>query len=997
MRKTFLLLIITLGSVIAQDLSEKAQSKIHPKFIELIKQSQKPERETVTLFPEMNLQASTSTEETLYPAIIYTNQANVLLANGVHVNSELENFVTSRLTLNDMLKIAELTQITYIDAGEILYPHNDVAVGLIGADLAHQQYINNTAYTGSGVLVCIVDTGIDWDILDFRDPDDTTKSRILKMWDQSNTPDDPGENHPTGFNYGIEYTQAHINDEIDGSPAGFVEEKDINGHGTHVAGSAAGNGASITTYKYSGIAPEADLLVVKAGDGSFPTTNIIDALTWAATQSTNFGKPVVVNLSLGGHSNAHDGQSTQSQAVDAFCGTGKIAVISAGNEGDDNIHYSVTIPAGSTGEVSFTVPSYTPASGSLNDYFLFNGWFDSGIDVTAVAETPTDTAALTRTAGAASGISTSEGFIYISNIIDSDNSDRKILFQVYDSNPALPPATGTWKLKLTNNGESSTTFHGWLYLTTIGATLPSGNSNYNIGSPGDAANALTVGSYVSRWQWTDTSGTARWYGSSIGADNISSFSSIGPRRDGVQKPEIAAPGQAIISCFSSDASTDNSNIIVGGKYFKNQGTSMSAPVATGAVALLLQENNSATYSDIKSLITGNADTDSYTGDGLPDYTWGYGKLNIFKALSKAVNSSWTPTHDLFAYDAWGATSSKSVSLNEKIAVRFSPSTSGIVSGLFFHPSTLVGFTGNLSLEIWSDNSGLPGSKLGSTIFFGADKTQAYSWNFVEMADAAVNVTAGTDYHAVLYFTAGSTTYFRMDTGSIDNRSSLYTSGSWGSYGSGDFRIRPIVATSPSALPVELMTFKASGTKKGILLEWSTATEQNNVGFEIERASSSTDKYKGTSQSETHFEIIGFVEGNLNSNRINYYSYTDSNPIGGNKFIYRLKQIDTDGTFTYSPEVTVLNTPLSYSMEQNYPNPFNPKTNIQFGMPVQGKVSVAIYNTLGEKVGALLKEKEFEAGTHKIDFDGSGLPSGVYFYEIRIGNRFTDVKKMMLLK
>jgi hypothetical protein len=212
----------------------------------------------------------------------------------------------------------------------------------------------------------------------------------------------------------------------------------------------------------------------------------------------------------------------------------------------------------------------------------------------------------------------------------------------------------------------------------------------------------------------------------------------------------------------------------------------------------------------------------------------------------------------------------------------------------------------------------------------------------------------------------------------------------------------------SPLPVELTSFSANsveGTKAQ--LKWETATEVNNYGFEVERSVVSSETAKVKSENETAnivtenrvWEKVAFVEGHGNSNSPKLYSFTDANLVGGSKFMYRLKQIDIDGTYEYSDAVEVEVLPTKYELFQNYPNPFNPTTNIKFSLPEDAKITINIYNVLGERVGQLLNE-DLKAGFHQVEFSsnkiGYQLASGIYLYTIESKN-FTQVKKMMLIK
>jgi len=198
----------------------------------------------------------------------------------------------------------------------------------------------------------------------------------------------------------------------------------------------------------------------------------------------------------------------------------------------------------------------------------------------------------------------------------------------------------------------------------------------------------------------------------------------------------------------------------------------------------------------------------------------------------------------------------------------------------------------------------------------------------------------------------------------------------------NFSIVRLTADDP--IPVELTSFSASVAGNNVILEWATATELNNLGFDVERRTH-----------DSVFEVVGFVGGSGSTTEPRNYSFTDSK-ISSGSYTYRLKQIDYDGSFEYSDEVKVdVTTPSVYALEQNYPNPFNPSTSINFSMGEPGIVKLSLYNLLGQEVKLLVNEFK-EAGPHTITFDASSLTSGAYFYTLET-LQFKQTKKMLLAK
>ncbi len=191
--------------------------------------------------------------------------------------------------------------------------------------------------------------------------------------------------------------------------------------------------------------------------------------------------------------------------------------------------------------------------------------------------------------------------------------------------------------------------------------------------------------------------------------------------------------------------------------------------------------------------------------------------------------------------------------------------------------------------------------------------------------------------------------------------------------------------SSPTIPVELTSFSAIYNKTDITLQWETATELNNKGFKVERSIDQCD-----------WKNIAFIQGNGNSTSPKVYGYVDNDLLAGDtKFQYRLKQIDYDGSFGYTDIVEVEVVPEQYELLQNYPNPFNPSTKIVFSIPEASFVQLKVYDVLGNEVSTLVNE-EHNAGVYSIDFSGTRLTSGTYFYRLKAGN-YVEIKKMVLLK
>jgi hypothetical protein len=252
--------------------------------------------------------------------------------------------------------------------------------------------------------------------------------------------------------------------------------------------------------------------------------------------------------------------------------------------------------------------------------------------------------------------------------------------------------------------------------------------------------------------------------------------------------------------------------------------------------------------------------------------------------------------------------------------------------------------------------------------FGDELTQTSPFAFV---DSVVSWTFS--------FTAGNTNY-------IDTLYSVANSSNGNGDPTGDqwnFGAKfPVVVLD--VIPVELTSFTAEQTASGILLKWTTASELNNSGFNIERLSSN------------FWEDIGFVNGFGTTTSAKQYSFTDNSPLSGSIY-YRLKQLDFDGSFTYSNEIEInFNGVVSdFVLEQNYPNPFNPSTQISWQSAAGSHQTLKVFDVLGNEVAVLVDEFR-EAGDHEINFNSTGLSSGIYYYTLTTGAE-SQTKKMILIR
>jgi subtilisin family serine protease len=566
------------------------------------------------------------------------------------IGSRVDNYFTiytDQIGYQNLRKQAWIKRMEY--GNKHVYPLMDSSRILNNVDSVHQgiaPLVSN--YKGRNVVVGIIDFGIEWRHLDFKNS--ATDTRILSIWDQNKD-----SIAPTGYSYGHLWSKS----AIDAGQCKHAANAQF-GHGTNVAGIAVGNGAVKSENR--GIATEAKIIAVSLKNNNAWLSNIVDGINYIFAQADSLGLPCVINISVGDYDGSHDGRDASTRMIETTLSKkGRAIVAAAGNAGNLNQHIRFQ-PANDT---SFTDFVYTPAYGGT----YFNFWADTAdvINLTIGLETDSSTTLLP--------ISKRYFFDFKSKFLDSlrkygyyedsilikNNQDsvlgQAFLYVLKQENTVnfqcyIVPKKTTylWRFSAMGLGKIDMWVNGSIQgSSNIVTTLPTISTNPEISKYklSDQTMSLTTGfqcsdkiitvaNYVNKYGIIDVDTIYRPIGGK--QNEIASNSSKGPTRDGRLKPDIAASGGQTITAVDSLTAasfklspTNRKKLGITGHYSVAGGTSMASPVVAGCVALLMEKSPHLDYKQIKYLLQTTTRKDSFTTLS-PNNTYGHGKINAFQLL-----------------------------------------------------------------------------------------------------------------------------------------------------------------------------------------------------------------------------------------------------------------------------------------------------------------------------------------------------------------------------
>ncbi|MDQ4080694.1 MAG: S8 family serine peptidase, partial [Gemmatimonadota bacterium] len=563
-----------------------------------------------------------------------------LIALGARIGVRAGEWFTATVPFDALRQVARLPGVRGVELARMVQTYTST-MSEIGASGLRRRGDRDefSGATGQGTIFGIVDSGIDYHHRDFID-DLTGRSRILYLWDQAPTlgvsEAPPGMIMGFNFDYGRECRQSQLGED------GTCPSRDTNGHGTHVAGIAVGDGSGAKRgeprYDYVGVAPEADLIVVRMRGTS---SSVADGVAYIFARAQQLRRPAVVNLSLGTHLGPHDGTEALSLFLDELSGPGRIIVAAAGNEGSNflvsgSLHGEANVAVGDSAVIALELPAYGVQNGGGNDYLLLQAFYAAADTFTVTVQRPDGSRLSVGMNDVSSSVGPNGSLILYNGSARGDsilgsNLESSSFFSATTANMfeafigewvfgAEAPQAGTWRLIFHRTAGSGTgVVDSYLPLVQVNTEpfFTTGATNRKlVGSPANAERVIAVGGYNAIDHWVGFDGGEYFYRDGtilFPINELLWFSSPGPTRDGRMKPEIVAPGIALSSLSRHANFGGNSRgVSPDSAHAVELGTSMASPHVAGAVALMLSVYQKLTPEQALDALTRGARKDAFT-------------------------------------------------------------------------------------------------------------------------------------------------------------------------------------------------------------------------------------------------------------------------------------------------------------------------------------------------------------------------------------------------
>lgn len=552
----------------------------------------------------------------------------------IHV---VDTIYSVTLPVSLLEELGSLPGVEFVEAPRLLYPMLSTSLAETRADQLHQPPFG---LTGDGVVVGIIDFGLDYTLDDFIAPNGAT--RVAFLWDQSLVAVD-GEHAPAGFGYGVEYTADDINAAL-AAPEPFAvvrHEPDPGSHGTHVAGIAAGNGRTgdgqFPVGRFVGAAPGATIIFVQPHTTDAQTTftdstRVAEAMSYIFAKATELGMPCVVNMSLGQNGGSHDGESIVERAIDRLLEEpGHAFVLAAGNEHTWRGHASghiahadvTTLQWRAGGQLPRPDGSLLPPGGGDRTPNEMEIWYAPRDQFRARVISPdgASTAAVTPGQTVVDDLPNGNQVFIDSERLSRLNGDARIYVEVAPGTKSRV-APGVWQVELTAVESRDGRFDAWIERDARDANNAFSDQSFFVGA--DFDEQMTLGTPATTRRGIAVAN----YNHVLIAPNDSS--SRGRTRDGRTKPEVAAPGTNIVASGALGGRKGPNGQLLPLRVRKT-GTSMSAPHVAGIVALLLQRRPDLSASQIRGALIAAA---SAPANVQPfDKAWGYGRIDAQRVLA----------------------------------------------------------------------------------------------------------------------------------------------------------------------------------------------------------------------------------------------------------------------------------------------------------------------------------------------------------------------------